>query len=117
MIINWLLNLRKNKEKEVNEKAYVSGYDWAAGKLLRKEMTPSQVEAQCDTSSVFHEGAMMKAFDTGAQHAIDVLVDAGVVDEDRSFNLLCRADKKCPPPVARKSANVYHLFSEPNSPQ
>jgi hypothetical protein len=43
-MFKWITNYRK-KNKEKNEKEqYISGFDYAAGKLLRKELTPHELE-------------------------------------------------------------------------
>ena len=63
--------LRKDRET----KEYDAGYDWAAGSLLRGEMTPMIVE-----SYTLHGDITL--FCSGALEAVDRLVTAGVIEDD-----------------------------------
>lgn len=64
-------------EQHKNETAYRDGYDFAAGALLRDEMTPRQIE------EMYWDGEPLAYFDKGCNDAIALLVAMGVVKDDR----------------------------------
>lgn len=58
------------------KKEFIRGYNWAAGSLLRKDETPVSI-----TSCMYK--SMWTIFDSGAIAAIEKLIDAKVIEDDR----------------------------------
>ena len=63
---------KQNRER----RTLISGYDWAAGELLRKKLTPGEIMRNYISSTT-------NSFDAGAVEAINVLCDLKVVVDDR----------------------------------
>jgi len=57
-------------------KALTNGFDWAAGKILRKELTPGEIERN-------YISGVTNSYDLGVVEAINVLCDLKVVVDDR----------------------------------
>lgn len=75
MIKAWLQRRWLSRHRSL----YKSGYDWAAGTILREESTPAGIETRyCNTFD-------HNAFDDGAEEAVDRLVFLGAVKDDRSY--------------------------------
>ena len=72
MIRQWLETLHQYAYR----KAYDQGFDWAVGALLRKELTPAEIEGYCWGSS--------DPFDKGATAATNTACTTVILD-NRSF--------------------------------
>lgn len=72
-MFKWLSNYRKKKKEKSKKEQYNTGYDYAAGKLLRNECTPLELESYIDYDP----------FDYGMIDAINKLCDLGVVEDNR----------------------------------
>lgn len=68
----WWKTLEENNQKA----QYNNGFDWAAGRLLRKETTPYEIEytTQNDPED---------PFDTGAIAAIELLIELKIIIDNR----------------------------------
>ena len=79
-IKEWLNRRKENKWKQ----EYNRGFDWAAGALLRVEITPIGVESYYGTNATagVSFNRFKTAFDYGAEAATDALVQAGVIKDD-----------------------------------
>lgn len=70
------------KIKETRKKhAYNRGFDWAAGSLLRNELSPEAVDAYCYANGGFStfDNEIIAQFDRGASDALRILLNAKVV--------------------------------------
>lgn len=75
--------LKKRKERKLAAR-YVAGYDWAAGALLRGEITPAYVQRV--TENVFDEDdEALRRFDLGAIAATDSLCFGYKLPDDRVY--------------------------------
>jgi hypothetical protein len=43
-MFKWITNYRKKNKERSEKEQYISGFDYAAGKLLRKELIPQELE-------------------------------------------------------------------------
>ena len=77
----WLSHRKSRKEKE----DYNRGFDWAAGALLRHEMTPAEVESYYNINSTAEESFsdLQINFIRGVRKAILTLIKTCVVEDDR----------------------------------
>lgn len=73
----------ENRAAVAIQRSYRSGYDYAAGALLRREKNPAELEAQYDTADAFGENARAKAFDRGMRDAVNVILTLGFVRDNR----------------------------------
>jgi hypothetical protein len=71
MLKQWL----EKRRQTAYDRAYRSGYDWAAGSLLRGDHTPLGVEGVTYPPD--------GPFNLGASAATDRLVEVGAVEDDR----------------------------------
>ena len=76
-IINWVQDRRRRRHEAGSQRAYVRGYDWAAGLLLRGEAEPITVQAYTEP------GLRYSDFDRGADAAVDRLVALNIVEDNR----------------------------------
>jgi hypothetical protein len=65
-MIAFILKFFKDRKQAENQRNYQTGYDWAAGKLLR-DKTPADVQSWIDISVDMDSYTM---FDKGAEQAI-----------------------------------------------
>ena len=65
----------KRKEKNL----FISGYNYAAGALLRKEETPMSIDSNCWG----FESSSSHYFDLGCDMAIEELIRLKVIEDDR----------------------------------
>ena len=72
----WLKNKIQEWKQKVKDDNYTSGYDYAAGMLLRQERTPIELEA------AFFQGHMSD-FDFGIQEAITDAIFFHLVKDNR----------------------------------
>lgn len=75
----------QNRAEEKDKKSYRSGYDLAAGWLLRGERTIGDIENMADTSSAFSEGRYAKSFDRGMRDAVSKLLAVGAIEDTRVY--------------------------------
>jgi hypothetical protein len=76
IMFKWLSNYRKkNKEK----KQYINGFDYAAGKLLRNESTPHELESHI----IYID---YDSFDRGIVDAINKLDKIGFIEFNIEFD-------------------------------
>lgn len=68
---NWLIQRWLGFSENRKEKRYKEGFDWAAGVLLREEMTPGELKRQVHTWEFDSE--QEEAFDKGVLAAIAAL--------------------------------------------
>lgn len=71
-MINWFKKRKELREKEL----YKMGYDWAAGSLLRGEITPAYIE------SLWWGNSYANEYHWGAQAAADKLIELKVIEDD-----------------------------------
>ena len=74
-----IFNLKERAERR-KQKALRDGYDYAAGAILRGEMTPFQLEAQY----ISFPGEGASEFDFGMRAAVNRLVELNAVTDDRT---------------------------------
>ncbi|MCK4526477.1 hypothetical protein KAW18_03830 [candidate division WOR-3 bacterium] len=70
-MFKWLFNYQKKLKKE----DYNNGFNWAAGALLRKEKTPTQL-------TNYSYGSKLDSFDHGIIGAINKLKEIGFIKKD-----------------------------------
>ncbi len=75
-IKDWIKNRKWEKKQRKFNRAFCTGYDYAAGALLRGEESPFSLECYAWPDSY-------TPFDKGVSAATDRLVEAGVVKDDR----------------------------------
>lgn len=74
---DWLKKRRERLERE----AYNNGYDWAAGVLLRGDMSSDEVDGHIFYCSPISSTVTSTAFDRGASDALSKLVSLKAVEE------------------------------------
>lgn len=83
MIPSFVKNWMQQRQQRALIAAHNSGYDYAAGALLRNELTPAELAVQYITADTWSEGGTSRAFDRGMREAVDKLVSLGVVYDNR----------------------------------
>ena len=72
----WLNDWLQKRRQKFKDSQYTSGYDYAAGALLRGDKTPIALDAE-----IIWE--YRSQFDVGMQVAIANAIEAGLVKDDR----------------------------------
>lgn len=75
-IKDWIKNRKREKEQRNFNRAFCTGYNYAAGTLLRGEESPFSLESYAWLD-------LYTPFDKGVSEATDRLVEAGVVKDNR----------------------------------
>lgn len=78
-MLNHIKDWLEKRRAAAREAEYRRGYDWAAGRLLRGHATPITIEAY----TYIRYSPRYDDFDRGADAAVDRLVEAGVIEDDR----------------------------------
>lgn len=74
LMFKWLSRYRERSEKE----QYTNGYGYAAGKLLRKEMTVEEL-------TIYFDDLELDSFDRGVVDAIHKLKEIGFIKDDQEI--------------------------------
>jgi hypothetical protein len=77
-MFKWLSNYRKKNREKDKKKQRNNGFDYAAGKLLRNELTPQELE-----KNIFYID--YDPFDCGIIAAIIKLKELGFIEEELDF--------------------------------
>lgn len=74
-MFKWLSNYLANRKKVIDKEQYNNGFDYASGKLLRKESTPLELES-------YFFNTELDSFDRGVIGAINKLKEIGFIKKD-----------------------------------